>query len=111
MFIGIICGLIAGIIDLIPMLIQGLTWDANLSALTMWIIVGLFISTSQIQLKSILKGVLISFLCLIPNSFIIGWKEPASLIPIFIMTLILGGILGFVIQSLTKILLRKGLIS
>jgi hypothetical protein len=31
--VGIIFGTVAGIIDVIPMLIQKLTWDANLSAL------------------------------------------------------------------------------
>ena len=108
--LGIICGLIAGIIDVIPMLIQRLTWDANLSALTMWIIIGFFISTLQIQLNSIVKGILVSFLCLIPTSFIIGWKDPTALIPIFVMTLVLGGTLGFIIQSLAKILSNKGLI-
>ena len=30
--IGIFFGIIAGIIDIIPMIIQKLTWDANLSA-------------------------------------------------------------------------------
>ena len=29
---GIILGIIAGILDVIPMIIQDLTWDANLSA-------------------------------------------------------------------------------
>jgi hypothetical protein len=44
----------------------------------------------------------ISFLVLIPSLFIIGWKEPRSLIPIFIMTLILGGLSGFVYQKIVK---------
>ncbi|MCX6233963.1 MAG: hypothetical protein NT175_04450 [Bacteroidetes bacterium] len=108
---GIVCGLIAGIIDLIPMFIQNLTWDANLSALSMWIIIGFFIATSKLQMNSIIKGIIISFLCIIPCSFIIGWKEPVTLIPIFIMTLILGGLLGFVIHRIDKMLIRKGLIS
>lgn len=101
-FIGLICGFIAGIIDLIPMLIQKLTWDANFAALSMWMIIGLFITTSQIEINSSLKGILISVLCLIPSSFIIGWKEPYSLIPILIITIVLGSLLGFFIKRLTK---------
>ncbi len=38
--IGLGCGAIAGILDVIPMVAQGLTWDANLSAFTMWLVVG-----------------------------------------------------------------------
>jgi hypothetical protein len=99
---GLLIGLIAGIIDVIPMIIQKLTWDANLAAFSMWIIIGFFLSVTQLKIKGILKGLLISFLVLIPNLFIIGWKEPKSLIPIFIMTVILGALTGFVYQKLVK---------
>ena len=88
--LGLIFGFLAGIIDLIPMIIQNLTWDANLSALSLWIIAGFLISTTNLKMNSILKGIIISFLVLIPSAFIIGWKEPFSLLPISIMTLILG---------------------
>lgn len=92
---GLLYGLIAGIIDLTPMLIMGLTWDANLSALSMWIVVGLLISATNLKIKGVLKGLLISFLILIPNAFLIGWNNPVGLIPIAIMTLLLGSGLGY----------------
>lgn len=100
--IGLLIGLIAGIIDVIPMILQGLTWDANLSAFSMWIIIGFFLSVTDMKIKGVLKGLVISFLVLIPNLFIIGWKEPKSLIPIFIMTVILGGLSGLVYQKIVK---------
>lgn len=100
--IGLMIGLIAGIIDVIPMILQGLTWDANLSAFSMWIIIGFFMSVTTLKIKGVLKGLLISFLILIPSLFIIGWKEPKSLIPIFIMTIILGGLSGLVYQKIVK---------
>ena len=37
--VGILLGIIAGIIDVIPMIMQNLTWDANISAFTMWVII------------------------------------------------------------------------
>ena len=97
--LGILLGSIAGIIDVIPMLIQKLTWDANLSAFSMWVVVGFFISSIHLKIKGIFKGILVSFLVLLPSAFIIGWKEPFSLIPIGIMTLILGSLLGFLIDK------------
>jgi hypothetical protein len=97
--LGILLGIIAGIIDVVPMIIQKLTWDANLSAFTFWIIVGFFIATININLKGALKGITVSLLLLAPLTFIIGWQEPISLIPITIINLVLGSLLGFLIDK------------
>jgi hypothetical protein len=100
--IGLTFGAIAGIIDVIPMIVMNLTWDANLSAFSMWVIVGLFISLLELKLNSFVKGILTAYLVLFPSAILIGWKEPQSLIPILIMTTILGGLLGFVINLMIK---------
>lgn len=97
--IGILFGVVAGTIDIIPMIAQGLSWDANISAFIMWVIIGFFIALTEIRLNSILKGIVVGFLVLMPTVFIIGWDNPKTLIPIFIMTLILGGFLGFFIDK------------
>ena len=103
---GLLLGFFAGILDLVPMVVQSLPWDANLSALSMWVISGFFIATTEIKINSILKGILISYLCLVPCAFIIGWDEPYSLLPIFLMTIFLGGVLGYGISFSAK---RMGL--
>jgi hypothetical protein len=100
--IGILLGIVAGIIDVIPMIMQKLTWDANISAFSMWIVVGFLISTIDLKINSILKGILIAFLVLLPSAILIGWSEPFALIPIVIMTTILGGLLGFSIHRFSK---------
>ena len=97
--LGLILGCIAGVIDLIIMLIQNLSWDANLSAFTFWIVAGFFISTTNLNLKGMLKGAVISLILLIPFAFIIGREKPITLIPIFIINIILGGLLGFFIDK------------
>ena len=61
---GLLLGIVAGIIDVIPMIIQNLTWDANISAFTMWIVVGFLNSTIDLNLNSIIKGILTAFLVL-----------------------------------------------
>jgi hypothetical protein len=99
--IGILLGATAGIVDLIPMLLQKLTCDADISAFSMWLVIGFLISIVHINVKPVLKGVIISFAVLLPNAFIIGWHEPLSLIPISVMTLILGGILGVAFHKVT----------
>jgi hypothetical protein len=100
--VGIVLGTIAGILDVVPMIIQKLSWDANLSAFSMWVIVGLIISSIDFKVPSILKGVFVSFLILLPTAILIAWKEPFSLLPISIMTLLLGGGLGFAIDKTIK---------
>ena len=99
---AILFGAIAGIIDVIPMLMQSLTWDANLSAFSLWVVTGYLIATSSLRITPVLKGVLIAFLVLLPNAFIIGWHQPRSLLPIAIMTLILGALLGYAIERFGK---------
>jgi hypothetical protein len=98
--LGLLCGVIAGLIDVTPMLIQKLPLAANLSAFTMWVVVGLMIATSNLQLKGALKGIVISYLILLPIGIIVAKSEPLSLIPICAMTLILGGLLGYFIEKL-----------
>ena len=100
--IGIIVGILAGIIDVIPMLIMKLTWDASISAFSMWIVVCVLISTSNLGLPGAVKGIIIAFMVLAPCAILIGWKEPASLIPISIMTTILGSMSGLVIHKVTN---------
>ena len=100
--LGIILGILAGIIDIIPMILQKLTWDANLSAFSLWIVSGFLISTSNLKINGVIKGIMTSFLVLIPCVFIIGLKELLSLIPIVVMTLILGGLLGYLIEKFGK---------
>lgn len=100
--IGLILGVLAGVIDVIPMIIQGLTWDANLSAFSVWVIVGFFVATSNLKINNALKGILISFLALIPAAVLIAWQEPISLIPISVMTLILGGLLGHFVDRFSR---------
>ena len=96
---GIGIGIIAGILDVIPMILQKLTWDANLSAFSMWVIIGFILAISELKLKGIFKGIMVSFLILLPSAILIGWKEPISLVPISVMTLILGSLSGYFIDK------------
>ena len=99
---GLLFGAVAGVIDIVPMVLQGLTWDANLSAFCMWLVVGFFIATSRLTLPGPVKGIVIAFLVLAPAAILIAWKQPVSLLPIAIMTLILGGLLGYTVERFAK---------
>lgn len=100
--IGLLLGAVAGVLDVIPMILQRLTWDANLSAFFLWVVAGFMLATSNLRLHPVLKGIVISFMCLLPSVFIIGWREPLALVPVGVMTLILGALLGFAYGKLSK---------
>ena len=100
--IGLLLGAAAGVLDVIPMLAQKLPWDANLSAFSMWVVIGFFLSTSSLRLSAVAQGLLTSFLCLVPAAILVGAKQPASLIPIAIMTTALGCLLGWAVPRFAK---------
>ncbi|MBA4313180.1 MAG: hypothetical protein C0417_11185 [Chlorobiaceae bacterium] len=99
LLIGLAFGSAVGIIDVIPMIFQNLTWDANLSAFSMWVVVGIFIASVNWKMNRILKGIIISLLTFLPCGVLIGWQEPRSLIPIIVVTIILGGFSGHFISK------------
>ncbi len=100
--LGILFGLAAGIIDVIPMIIQKISWDANLSALSFWIVAGFVIAVSTDFLKGALKGIVLSILLLVPVGFLVGWQNPRDLIPMVIANIILGAALGYSLGRFSK---------
>ena len=100
--IGFGLGAVAGVLDVAPMVAQGLTWDANLSAFTMWLVVGFIVSVVELPLPSPVQGIVIAFLCLAPSAILIGWHEPIALLPIGVMTTALGALLGYGVRRLAR---------
>jgi len=92
--LSILIGVLVGILDVVPMVLQKLTWDANLSAFFFWVLVSVFTFNFDIKIKGILKGIIFSFILIIPSAILIGWNSLFALLPIFIMNIILGSILG-----------------
>ena len=82
------------------MIAQGLTWDANLSAFTLWVVVGFFVAVTKLRMSSAAQGILTAFLCLAPAAILIVWKQPFALVPIAVMTTLLGAGLGFVVRRI-----------
>jgi len=93
--LALILGISAGIIDVIPMILQGLDWYSNISAFTFWIVMGLVISYISINIKSWIKGLIIAEASAIPIMILVIAQDPKSIIPISIMTAILGSLIGF----------------
>ena len=88
--IALIIGIIAGVIDVIPMIIQKLEKSANLSAFAHWVVLGLIIPFVSWNIAPWLKGLIIAEISVVPVLFIIASKDKKAIIPIIIMSAILG---------------------
>jgi len=94
-FKALLLGLAAGIIDTIPMVFQGLSWEANISALLHWLGLGIIITYARLPLSSWASGMLIALLTGIPIAVLAYPTEPMSVFPIIIFSTVLGGLLGY----------------
>ncbi len=89
-FIALMIGIIAGIIDVIPMIIQKMEKSANLSAFFHWIVLGLIIPFVSWNIAAWLKGLIIAELSAIPVLFMVASQDKKAILPITIMSAILG---------------------
>ncbi|MBI4721419.1 MAG: hypothetical protein HY769_00160 [Candidatus Stahlbacteria bacterium] len=96
LFISLIIGVIAGIIDVTPMIFQKLDKYACISAFVHWVILGIVISYIEMPLVPWLKGIIISVLSALPIVILVSKEDPKSIIPILAMSIILGAGVGIV---------------
>lgn len=93
-FIALIIGLSAAIIDVVPMIIQRIDKTACISAFIQWIVLGLIIPFVNWDLQPWLKGLIIAELAALPIMVLVSAKEPKSIIPIVIFSAVLGVAIG-----------------
>ena len=96
----IIVGIVIGIIDVIPMLIMKLSWDANISAFCMWVVVSIILYSNNMKLNHIVKSMVVAFLVLLPNAILIAWNNPINILPVVAMTTILSICMGLVTKRI-----------
>jgi hypothetical protein len=94
LFISIGIGTVAGVIDVIPMLIQKLDKFSNWSAFVHWIVLGVIISYIQVPLAPWLKGLVIAECCALPAIILVAKTDRKSIVPMVVMSAILGIAVG-----------------
>ncbi len=92
---ALVLGICAGIVDVVPMIAQGLNWYANTSAFIQWVVMGIVITHIEIGIKSWMKGLIVAELCAIPIMIIVSMEGFSAIIPIIAMTAILGSCVGY----------------
>ncbi|HHJ52595.1 MAG TPA: hypothetical protein ENJ89_05330 [Caldithrix abyssi] len=87
-------GIAAGIIDVVPMIIQKMDKYANLSAFMHWVVLGLIIPFVSWNIAPWLKGFIIAELSAIPILMMVAPTDKKAIVPITIMSAILGIAVG-----------------
>lgn len=94
LLIAVIIGFAAGLIDVIPMIIQKLDKTSCISAFIHYLILGMIIPYVNWDLDPWFKGMIISLLMALPVMIIVYSKEKKAIIPMIIFALILGAGIG-----------------
>lgn len=88
--IALFLGIIAGIIDIIPMIIQKLSRTATLSAFAHWVVLGVVIPYVSWGVDPWLKGLVLGELFAIPVVIMVSKDNKKSIYPIILMSALLG---------------------
>ncbi len=88
--IALSIGIIAGIIDIVPMLLSKQDINACLSAFVHWVVLGLLIPFINWDLQPWLIGLIVAELTAIPVMILVFPKDPKALLPMFLFSAILG---------------------
>lgn len=94
-FVALLIGLAAGIIDVVPMIIQKLDKTSCISAFIHYFVLGLIIPFVSWDIAPALKGIIIAFLMSLPVMVIVFPKDKKALIPMLVFSVILGAGIGF----------------
>lgn len=101
-FISLFIGFVAGVIDVIPMILQRLDLYSCASAFTQWLILGIIINHIDIELRGWVKGLVIAEITAIPILILVSKTGLVSIIPIIAMSAILGSFVGKIGERYAK---------
>ncbi|MDR1315897.1 MAG: hypothetical protein LBK13_03390 [Spirochaetales bacterium] len=101
-FISLAIGLIAAVIDTVPMIIRKMDNFFIISAFCTWIILGLFIPQINFVTIPFINGIIVAVLFVLPMSFLIYKLDHKGLPAVIITTIVLGCAVGFFSKMFVK---------
>ncbi|QJB58131.1 hypothetical protein [Pseudodesulfovibrio sp. zrk46] len=99
---ALLLGTAAGIVDGIPLLLQGLSWQANLASFLHWLGLGIIITYARLPMDGWLSGLILALLTGIPFAIMTTATDMAAFVPILASSAILGTVLGFMSERLIR---------
>ena len=95
-------GFIAGLIDITPGLIQGVDLHITLTGFSFWVVMGPTIAFISLPMKDWLKGLVVASLLVIPGTILMSAIDPETIIPMIVLTIALGSLVGFLTGRYTQ---------
>ena len=93
---ALLSGIIAGGIDILPMVLQKMDRFSILSAFIHWVILGIIIPYVNWHMYPCVKGLIIAVITAIPIILLVAREDSKAIIPMLISSVVLGIVLGFV---------------
>ena len=87
-------GIGAGVIDVIPMLIQKIDRNSCVAAFVHWVVLGVVITYVSAPIPDWAKGAIVGFFCALSTVILVAQGDPKSAVPILVMSTVLGAIVG-----------------
>jgi predicted neutral ceramidase superfamily lipid hydrolase len=100
--IALSIGLIAGLLDLIPLWLANAPLFNMFSVLVFWLVCGFTMTNMQLHQNASLNGLLVSLILMLPLSLAVAATNPKDFLPMMSMAVILGPASGFVIHKLSR---------
>lgn len=93
--ISLCIGALAGAIDIIPGLVQGVDYRITLADFTFWVGVGFVVAHVSLPVKNWVKGFAVAMVLAIPGAILLSLIDPHSVLPMFIIAALLGPAVGY----------------
>ena len=97
---AMLSGIVAGGIDILPMVLKKMDRYSILSAFVHWVVLGVIIPYVNWNMHPSVRGLIIAVISAIPIMLIVAKEDVQAVIPMLIFSVILGLLLGFVSSKL-----------
>lgn len=98
----IVVGLLAGLLDLVPLVLVNAPLFNMLSVMTFWLVTVFVMSQMTVLKNSSLNGLIVSLMLMLPLSLAVAATNPKDFVPMVSMALILGPVCGYCVEKMGK---------
>ena len=102
LLVSLLIGVLAAIIDITPGVIRGIDLRITLTGFSFWVLMGPTIAFIVLPMKDWLKGLVVASLLSIPGTIIMSLVEPSTVLPMFLLAIALGAMIGYLTGRYAK---------
>lgn len=91
-------GLVAGLLDLIPLVMVGAPWLNMVAIVVFWLVAVLFMAKTTLFANAWLNGLVVAVLIMLPLVLTVYTVNPKDFLPMLSMAVILGPLAGAAVR-------------